>query len=51
MDNSFITTFSMFLGWEGPERGWGGGGFLFEFEFEWEGGGVGVSAYSRLGIY
>ena len=25
---SLISTYSMFLGWEGPERGWSGGGHL-----------------------
>ena len=54
---SVISTYLMFFGLEGPERGWGGGGgaggggSLFEFEFEFEGGGVGVGAYSRLGAY
>ena len=42
-----ITTYSMFFGWYGPERWWGGSGRLFEFEFEWEGGRVGVGAYSN----
>ena len=52
---SVISTYLMFFGLEGPERGWGGGGggggggSLFEFEFE--GGGVGMGAYSRLGAY
>ena len=42
-----ITAYSMFFGWDGAERGWGGVVRLFEFEFEWEGGGVGVGAYSN----
>ena len=53
--SSAITTYSMFFGWEGPERGWGGGGRLFEIEFEREGGEVGVEVVNfsalRMGAY